>query len=163
MSWPNAAVSRRREAGAVHRVKPVGGPGAMRLSSIRYANDRCDRIALPRQRGPPVRATMISRSTHFTMPIFARTGGNSSVPPACRTIRSSRRKFLKRTARRLLQNVQREKPMKKLTLSKETLRTLDEQELSLVVGGASGGNKPKCPNTKESSCDCNTNGAVCHP
>jgi hypothetical protein len=26
--------------------------------------------------------------------------------------------------------------MKKLTLSKETLRTLDEQDLSLVVGGA---------------------------
>jgi hypothetical protein len=54
---------------------------------------------------------------------------------------------------------------KKLTLSKETLRTLDEQELSLVVGGAqSGGHRPKCPNTKEASCDCgNTNGAVCHP
>jgi hypothetical protein len=52
---------------------------------------------------------------------------------------------------------------KKLTLSKETLRTLDEKELSLVVGGASGGNSPKCPNTKEASCDCNTNGAVCHP
>jgi natural product precursor len=53
---------------------------------------------------------------------------------------------------------------KKLTLSKETLRTLDEQELSLVVGGAqSGGHKPKCPNSKEASCDCNTNGAVCHP
>jgi hypothetical protein len=28
---------------------------------------------------------------------------------------------------------------KKLTLSKETLRTLDEQELSLVVGGAKSG------------------------
>lgn len=53
---------------------------------------------------------------------------------------------------------------KKLTLSKETLRTLDEKELSLVVGGAaSGGNSPKCPNTKEASCDCNTAGAVCHP
>jgi bacteriocin-like protein len=52
---------------------------------------------------------------------------------------------------------------KKLALSKETLRTLDEKELSLVVGGASGGNSPKCPNTKEASCDCNTNGAVCHP
>jgi natural product precursor len=56
------------------------------------------------------------------------------------------------------------KTEKKLTLSKETLRTLDEQELSLVVGGAaSGGNKPKCPNTKDSSCDCGrTKGAVCH-
>ena len=52
---------------------------------------------------------------------------------------------------------------KKLSLSKETLRTLDEEELSLIVGGASGGNKPKCPNTKAASCDCNTNGAVCHP
>ena len=52
---------------------------------------------------------------------------------------------------------------KKLTLSKETLRTLDERELSLIVGGASGGNKPKCPNTKEASCDCGTNGAVCKP
>ena len=53
---------------------------------------------------------------------------------------------------------------KKLTLSKETLRTLDEKELSLVVGGdQSGGNRPKCPNTKEASCDCNTAGAVCHP
>jgi natural product precursor len=55
--------------------------------------------------------------------------------------------------------------MKKLTLSKETLRTLDEQELSLVVGGAqSGTNQPKCSNTKESSCDCGkTNAAVCPP
>jgi hypothetical protein len=53
---------------------------------------------------------------------------------------------------------------RKLALSKETLRTLDEKDLSLVVGGAqSGGNSPKCPNTKEASCDCNTAGAVCHP
>ena len=56
------------------------------------------------------------------------------------------------------------KSEKKLTLSMETLRTLDEQELSLIAGGdASGGNRPKCPNTKEASCDCNTAGAVCHP
>jgi natural product precursor len=48
---------------------------------------------------------------------------------------------------------------KKLTLSKETLRTLDEQELSLVVGGAqSGNNTPPqggpngCPNTKAPGC-----------
>jgi hypothetical protein len=48
---------------------------------------------------------------------------------------------------------------KKLTLSKETLRTLDEQELSLVVGGAqSGNNTPpnggpnSCPNTKAPGC-----------
>jgi natural product precursor len=48
---------------------------------------------------------------------------------------------------------------KKLTLSKETLRTLDEQELSLVVGGAqSGSNVPplagpnSCPNTKSPGC-----------
>jgi len=54
-------------------------------------------------------------------------------------------------------DAQREKFMKKkLTLSKETLRTLDEKELSLVVGGAgqSGANTPPnggpntCPNTK---------------
>jgi bacteriocin-like protein len=46
---------------------------------------------------------------------------------------------------------------KKLTLSKETLRTLDEKELSLIVGGdQSGANHPKCPNTKEPSCQpCN--------
>lgn len=51
------------------------------------------------------------------------------------------------------------KKEKKLTLSKETLRTLDEQELSLVVGGAqSGGNTPpnggpnSCPNTKAPGC-----------
>jgi bacteriocin-like protein len=44
---------------------------------------------------------------------------------------------------------------KKLTLSKETLRTLDEKELSLIVGGdQSGGHVPPqggpntCPNTK---------------
>jgi bacteriocin-like protein len=44
---------------------------------------------------------------------------------------------------------------KKLTLSKETLRTLDEKELSQIVGGEqSGGNVPPnggpntCPNTK---------------
>jgi bacteriocin-like protein len=50
---------------------------------------------------------------------------------------------------------------KKLTLSKETLRTLDEKELSLVVGGAndqSGANTPpqggpnSCPNTKAPGC-----------
>ena len=44
---------------------------------------------------------------------------------------------------------------KKLTLSKETLRTLDAKELSLIVGGdQSGSNTPPqggpntCPNTK---------------
>jgi hypothetical protein len=47
---------------------------------------------------------------------------------------------------------------KKLTLSKETLRTLDEKELSLVVGGASGNHQPpnggpnSCPNTKAAGC-----------
>jgi bacteriocin-like protein len=48
---------------------------------------------------------------------------------------------------------------KKLTLSKETLRTLDEKELSLIVGGAqSGSNEPprggpnSCPNTKAAGC-----------
>jgi hypothetical protein len=48
--------------------------------------------------------------------------------------------------------------MKKLTLSKETLRTLDEQELSLVAGGDSGSHEPphggpnSCPNTKDPGC-----------
>ncbi|HZC98862.1 MAG TPA: class I lanthipeptide [Actinomycetes bacterium] len=45
---------------------------------------------------------------------------------------------------------------KKLTLSKETLRTLDEQELSLVVGGegnASGAHNPaKCPSSHHPNC-----------
>jgi natural product precursor len=44
---------------------------------------------------------------------------------------------------------------KKLTLSKETLRTLDEQELSLVVGGenASGQHNPaKCPGSHHPNC-----------
>ena len=48
---------------------------------------------------------------------------------------------------------------KKLTLSKETLRTLDEKELSLIVGGdPSGSHEPphggpnSCPNTKPSGC-----------
>jgi natural product precursor len=48
---------------------------------------------------------------------------------------------------------------KKLTLSKETLRTLDEKELSRIVGGdQSGSNTPpqggpnSCPNTKPSGC-----------
>jgi bacteriocin-like protein len=47
------------------------------------------------------------------------------------------------------------KTEKKLTLSKETLRTLDEKDLAQVVGGAqSGGHVPPqggpntCPNTK---------------
>jgi bacteriocin-like protein len=48
---------------------------------------------------------------------------------------------------------------RKLTLSKETLRTLDEKDLSQIVGGAqSGGHVPPqggpntCPNTKASGC-----------
>jgi bacteriocin-like protein len=48
---------------------------------------------------------------------------------------------------------------KKLTLSKETLRTLDEKDLSQIVGGAqSGSNEPprggpnSCPNTKSPGC-----------
>jgi hypothetical protein len=48
---------------------------------------------------------------------------------------------------------------KKLTLSKETLRTLDEKELSLIVGGdSSGSHEPphggpnSCPNTKAPGC-----------
>jgi hypothetical protein len=44
---------------------------------------------------------------------------------------------------------------KKLTLSKETLRTLDEQELSLVVGAgnASGAHNPaQCPSSHHPNC-----------
>ena len=47
------------------------------------------------------------------------------------------------------------KGQRKLTLSKETLRTLDEKELSQIVGGAQSGSSvpPQggpntCPNTK---------------
>jgi bacteriocin-like protein len=49
--------------------------------------------------------------------------------------------------------------IKKLTLSTETLRTLDEKELSQIVGGEqSGSNEPprggpnSCPNTKAPGC-----------
>jgi natural product precursor len=43
---------------------------------------------------------------------------------------------------------------KKLTLSKETLRTLDEKELSRIVGGdASGNHNPaKCPGSHHPNC-----------
>jgi natural product precursor len=44
---------------------------------------------------------------------------------------------------------------KKLTLSKETLRTLDEEELSLVVGGAANSgqfNPAKCPSSGHPNC-----------
>jgi hypothetical protein len=44
---------------------------------------------------------------------------------------------------------------KKLTLSKETLRTLDEQELTLVVGAgnASGAHNPaQCPSSHHPNC-----------
>jgi hypothetical protein len=51
------------------------------------------------------------------------------------------------------------KGQRKLTLSKETLRTLDEKDLSRIVGGAqSGSNVPpqagpnSCPNTKPHAC-----------
>jgi len=36
----------------------------------------------PRQRGPPARRPAISRSTHFMMPMSARTGGKRSLPHA---------------------------------------------------------------------------------
>jgi hypothetical protein len=50
------------------------------------------------------------------------------------------------------------KKEKKLKLSKETLRTLDERDLALVVGGDSGRHEPprggpnSCPNTKAAGC-----------
>jgi natural product precursor len=42
------------------------------------------------------------------------------------------------------------KGQRKLTLSKETLRTLDEKELSRIVGGDASGSHVgnKCPNSK---------------
>jgi hypothetical protein len=58
----------------------------------------------------------------------------------------------------VLKGGRRVKKDKKLTLSKETLRTLDERDLSLVVGGDSGSNEPprggpnSCPNTKAPGC-----------
>ena len=61
-------------------------------------------------------------------------------------------------ARRLLQTFHeggRDFMKKKLTLSKETLRTLDEQELSLVVGAgnASGAHNPaQCPSSHHPNC-----------
>jgi natural product precursor len=45
---------------------------------------------------------------------------------------------------------------KKLTLSKETLRKLDKQELSLVVGGAANSgqfNPAKCPSSGHPNCN----------
>jgi natural product precursor len=47
------------------------------------------------------------------------------------------------------------KKQKKLTLSKETLRTLDKRELSLVAGGgnASGAHNPaQCPGSHHQNC-----------
>jgi hypothetical protein len=44
---------------------------------------------------------------------------------------------------------------KKLTLSKETLRTLDKEELSLVVGGVANSgqfNPAKCPSSGHPNC-----------
>lgn len=44
---------------------------------------------------------------------------------------------------------------KKLTLSKETLRTLDDRQLSQVVGGgnASGAHNPaQCPSSHHNNC-----------
>ncbi|HZD71810.1 MAG TPA: class I lanthipeptide [Actinomycetes bacterium] len=45
---------------------------------------------------------------------------------------------------------------KKLTLSKETLRTLDDEELSLVVGGTNANsgqfNPAKCPSSGHPNC-----------
>jgi natural product precursor len=59
---------------------------------------------------------------------------------------------------RFLTSALREESMKKqkrLTLSKETLRTLDERELSLVAGGgnASGNHNPaQCPGSHHPNC-----------
>ena len=47
----------------------------------------------------PCAHLMISRSSHFTMPTSARTGGRYSLPPACRTMASPRGECPKRTAR----------------------------------------------------------------
>ncbi len=49
-----------------------------------------------------------------------------------------------------------EKKEKKLILSKETLRTLDEQELALIVGGTAANsgqfNPAKCPSSGHPNC-----------
>lgn len=77
-------------------------------------------------------------------------------------IRSSFRSLLYSTLDHLDAQERRcfmKKGQRKLTLSKETLRTLDEKELSRIVGGAqSGNNTPpnggpnSCPNTKRPGC-----------
>ncbi len=59
---------------------------------------------------------------------------------------------------------------RRLTLSKETLRTLDAQELAMVVGGSdshhpghpSGANGSSCPGSFKESCPNWTKGAHCH-
>jgi hypothetical protein len=90
-------------------------------------------------------------------PISARTGGIKSVPPACRTndgIAVRRMPEATRT-RRILQMLRGRDSMKKLTLSKETLRTLDDEELTLVVGGAANSgqfNPAKCPSSGHPNC-----------
>jgi hypothetical protein len=57
--------------------------------------------------------------------------------------------------RRILHMLRGRDSMKKLTLSKETLRTLDDEELTLVVGGAANSgqfNPAKCPSSGHPNC-----------
>jgi hypothetical protein len=69
---------------------------------------------------------------------------------------SSRGKDPKQTARDGYSRCpERRDSMKKLSLSKETLRTLDDEELTLVVGGAANSgqfNPAKCPSSGHPNC-----------
>src|SRR6266496_543116 len=115
----------------------------MRLSPMQYASDRILRKAgWPRQRSPPARASD-DLTKHPLHDAHFRPHGRY---PKC-------------TARDGLGQIPRGRDsMKKLTRSKETLRTLDEQELALVAGGDSGSHEPphggpnSCPNTKDPGC-----------
>jgi hypothetical protein len=51
---------------------------------------------------------------------------------------------------------------KKLTLSKETLRTLDDQDLSAVAGGAQTGNGIAVCVGQSAVCELKINSVVCH-
>src|SRR6266702_6095259 len=88
-SWPCLRQQMVLKAGAAPRGYTPGG--VRRYAPVtdavpkrpHYEKNRTAAAA-----GPPVRASMVSRRTHFTMPTSARTGGSLSVPPACRTVGS---------------------------------------------------------------------------
>jgi hypothetical protein len=77
------------------------GSGVMCLSLIQHIWADIQRgTGRPRERGPPVRASQDRTKYHFRIPVAARTGGNQSVPPACRTAGPTRKRCPKGTARR---------------------------------------------------------------